>query len=194
MKKVFISFLFLPSLLNGYGQNPISLSNVRQGNPDDTLNNSNNISYSLSTGVAVMRGSHLRTGSTYFFTPSVTYNFSSRLIINAGVSMNQNNYCIPVAYITENRSLAFKQIPVANQNIFFASGDFAVSPRLFLSGSVMTSLTGANSNVSEGSIQNSFQTMSMGMTYRVTPGLTISAGMQVIHNDINIVPGSYRNY
>lgn len=173
-----------------YSQDTIDYQNNDQV-VDDSIPGKN-VSYSFTTGVSVFSGKHIGTGSVFFFSPGITYNFSPRLIINSGLIVNQNNYSIPVAFIGDNRSMTVRQTPVANQNVFYASGDYALSSRLFFSGSISSTFgAGTNTNTQEANLRNYFQSMTVGMSYKVNKNLTISAGMGIVHsNDVIDIPGN----
>lgn len=176
MRMIFISVLLSMLIFNifgqvtdtlSFGQVPDTLSYNQQSLPGDSIQ-LNKISYSLTTGASVSAGNHLSAASTFFIAPEVSYQFSPKLYISAGLQINQNNY-------SGSNS---------NQNVFFASGDYAISPRLFLNGSMMTSISsGTSSNSKEGSWQSSFQAFSMGMSYKVNHYLSISAGMSFLHTN-----------
>ena len=182
MKGIFISVLLGFFVYNGNSQVYNYAPGEQQGQPDDSVPGKK-VSYSFTTGASIISGKHIGTGSVFFFSPEITCNFSPRLIINSGLVVNQNNYSLPVAFIGDNRSVVVRQTPVASQNLFYASGDYELSPKLSLTGSIMTTFfSGTTSNAEESTLQNYFQSMSLGMSYKVNKYLTISAGMGIIHS------------
>ncbi len=189
MKICLINILLLLLIFNSYSQVTDNNKNGQQAQVNDSVRE-NKVTYSFSSGVSVISGSHKGTVSSFFFTPEITYKFSSNLILNSGLIITQNNYSIPVEYIGDNHSIVVRRASEENQNIFYASGNYLLSPKLLISGSITTTLPFKSSIYGDGYMQNSFQSYSMGMSYKFNNSLTISAGMSFIHSNFDILPGT----
>ena len=181
MQKYLTIIILFTMIYKSYGQIPYEYKNVNDPVVKDSTGE-NKISYSFSSGLSVISGSHLKTGSTFYISPEITYNNSTNLLLTAGVIVTQNNYSVPVECIGDKKSEVIRQMPVANQNIFYLSGDYLLSPKIMISGSMISALPGnSSSTLNAGNMTNSFNSVNMEISYKITSKLSVTAGINIVH-------------
>jgi len=190
MKK---SFLFLGFMLfAGYlfAQQPYSNNRYRPGYDSLQLKKAD---YSLSAGTSFSTGAFQ--GSAYYVAPSVTYRVSPKFTVHSTVyfiNSNITSTSSPYLNLGDNQQRLFDR--KSNEAVVFASGNYQVNNRLLITGSVIKNFNttpGSNQNVE--ALQNSFQMMSMGMQYKLTPNVTIGAGFKMIQSNNPYFP-YYNSY
>jgi hypothetical protein len=142
------------------------------------------ISGSLNMGTSIISTRGAGRGSSFFIAPEINYQFSPRFELNAGMVITQNNYSLPVEMIGSDKSMVVRSVPVSNQNMFYASGNYLITPNILFSGSLVTSFPGSQGSQQNAGWNNSFQIMSMGLTYKVTNSLSVGASMSMVQSSV----------
>ncbi len=177
MKKIILVSVVLICVFNLYGQIGGNVKSDQELQVADSATNNKPI-YSFSSGLSVFAGKHIPTTTSFFFSPEVSYNFSTKLFINAGLIINQNYYSYPSQNLINNSGT--RNTTVTSQNIFYASGDYLLTPNLMISGSMLKSFPGSSENMSgNGLFQNDLNYINLGISYKVSNKLTISGGFSL---------------
>lgn len=150
------------------------------------------IKFSLDAGTSFMYAPKFASGTSFFVTPKFTYAITPKFHLNAGVMILKQNLYFPNGITTFNENQP-QSVVIKNsssvQGVLFAQGDYLLSDRLTLSGSVMKSLDNTN-KLQNLPWNNSFQAMSMGVNYKISNTISVGAGVHVIQSNGSFYPGS----
>lgn len=170
------------------GQLPFS--DLHQPDTNNDSIKTKKIAVALSMGTSFISTSHAGNGTSSFIAPSVNYRFSPKLSLNTGLLVSHNNFSVPVEYFNpESRSVVIRATPVESQNIFYATGNYYVTPRLLITGSLMQTFSETSNIQSSRGLNNSFKIMSMGFEYKISENITIGARTHIVQsNGLNCYP------
>ena len=162
--------------------------------PTDNFNDSllsRKISYTLTTGASFISTTGTGKGTSFFISPALNYNFSPKLNLNTGLVITQNNYSLPVfAYRNENNNIVTHSEPIPDQNVFYAIGNYQLSKRFVISGALVSTFPGNESTQNYGR-NNSFKSVSMGVSYKINNNISFGADVRVVQsNGLNSFEGA----
>jgi hypothetical protein len=168
----------------------VSYANCQIAIPETNSNNNTieetplkKVDYSLNTGTSFSTGAY--SGSSYYIAPEMTYRFSPKFKVHTSIAFINSNISAPSAsYLNfgDNQSRLFDK--KTNQTVVYASGDYQINTRLMITGTVIKNFNSlGNSKQQNAGWNNSFQMMSLGMLYKITPNMTIGADFKMIQGD-----------
>ncbi len=146
---------------------------------------SEKVKFSLNTGTSFFYSPNAFSGTSFYLAPKFSYNVTPKFRINAGVMfIRQNlNFYSPLLLSGDShpQSVVIRNTP-AVQGIVFAEGDYLLSERLTLSGSLMKSID-PNYQFNNAAWRNSFQMMSMDVNYKLSNTISVGAGLRMIKSN-----------
>ena len=160
---------------------------VPQPTPSNFITPPEKVKVSLNTGTSFVYSPGSFAGSSFFVAPKLSYNMTPKFRLNAGImlikqSLNLSSSLFPAGE-NQSRSVVLKNSSNI-QGVLFAQGDYSLSDRLTLSGSVLKSLDTNNNNRNDA-FNNSFQAMSMGINYKISNTISVGAGVHLIQSNGN---------
>ena len=176
--KQLIGFLLIISLISPikgqiFDQESIGLMQKN----DSSLHKFSN---SISIGTSAFFSKGIK-GTNSYFVPSITYFSSTKFTLNTGIEMNYASMDFSqVCNENMQRSVVVRQFSQISQNVLFANGIYTIGSKVFLTGSISAGFVD-NSNNSNGNYwDNSFKSMSLGISYFITNSIRFSAQMNMI--------------
>lgn len=185
-----VSFILILAGLALQVNAQLSLSRGFNAMPNDT-GFQKKVDYSLSTGTSFFSSPGFASGSSFFLAPEFKMKLSPKFKVDAGIMLMQNrlNASMPTSIFGE-KSVVVKSGP-SYGGIVYASGNYQLNARLVFSGSFEKSFS--PDGYSQMGLQNSYQTMSLGVKYKLSEHMSISGGFRVLQtNGFN--PYSGYNY
>jgi predicted porin len=195
MKKV-ISTLILASLYAfSFGQ--IARPEVTPaGSPDVDITQQpvKKVQYSLNAGTSFSFGTFK--SSSYYIAPQLTYQLTPKFRLNTSLIFINSNITAPgnaTLNLGQNQACLFEQ--KTNETIVYASGDYQLNDKILITGSVIKNFNSpTSSKMEQAGWRNSFQMMSMGLQYKITPNITLGAQFKVVQGDNLYNPLYYNMY
>jgi hypothetical protein len=187
MKIIIISLCIACYAFGIYGQ-PNKMNLQLEG---DTIAPVKQLTYSLNTGSMFYSGS--LKGSTFYIAPEFSYVFSKKFSMTGGVIFMNNNYNFSSGNQSQSgtETRLFAQ-PNKYEAIVYARGNYQVNSKLTISGTLIKNFNDQSSNTLQNQAwNNSFQMMSMGLNYKLTPHMTIGAGVRFIQGNALNSPSMY---
>ncbi len=137
------------------------------------------VDYSLSTGTSFFTSPGYASGSSFYLAPELKLKLSPKFKVEAGIMLMQNRFNLntPTSIFGE-QSVVVKPGP-SYGGVVYASGNYAPNSRLTLSGSLIKSFSPDGSNYQMG-LQNSYQMMSLGVSYKLSEHISIGGGVHVM--------------
>lgn len=136
------------------------------------------IDYKLTAGTSFISAKGFGSGTSTYIAPELTYKFTPRFHLSAGVMILRSNLPFNRYQLLSNeRSVVVKRGP-STRAIAYVSGDYLINSRLSVSGTLMKDLS-SPSNFNKYGYNNSFQAMSLNMDYKLTDHITIGAGVHM---------------
>ena len=143
------------------------------------------VKLSLNAGTSFFYSPNSFSGTSFYVAPKFSYNFTPKFRINAGVMLIRQNLNLSSPLLLGNdsqpQSVVIRNTP-AVQGIVFAEGDYLLSERLTLSGSLMKSIE-PNDQYKNAAWRNSFQMMSMDVNYKLSNTISVGAGVRMIQSN-----------
>lgn len=144
------------------------------------------VDYTFSTGTSFFTSPGHANGSSFYLAPEFKFKVSPKFKVNAGVMLMQNRfnlYTMPsMANTSSERSVVLKSGP-STDGVAYASGNYEVNPRLSFSGSVVSTFSPGGYSSQNAAWQNSFQSMSFGVNYKLSEHMSIGGGVHVIQSN-----------
>jgi hypothetical protein len=135
--------------------------------------------YSLSIGTGFYAGSTNYYGNYTTIAPSLNYQATPKLNIEVGgvLSRGYNNY-LKVPSFGNASNLAYQ----SNQVFIYSQGNYMLSNKLALTGSVFTTVNSGNSATTAPFYQD-YKGATMGLNYKITNSMFIGAQFNVTHGN-----------
>jgi hypothetical protein len=137
---------------------------------------SNKFSYAMSTGTSFSYAPGFASGTSVYLAPQFRWNFSPKLKVDAGFVMAQNRM-----NFQDKQNSVIVRTPQTYNGLVYATSNYAFGPRLSLSGSFEKNIStsgGAQMNQMNG-VSNDYQSMSMGLDYKISPSVTVGVGVRM---------------
>lgn len=146
---------------------------------------SEKVKFSLNTGTSFFYSPNSFAGTSLYVAPKLSYNFTPKFRINAGVMLIRQNLNLSSPLLLGGDSKP-QSVVIRNnssvQGIIFAEGDYLLSDRLTLSGSLMKSIDLGDKFKNAARI-NSFQMMTMDVNYKLSNTISVGAGLRMIKSN-----------
>lgn len=186
MKKFLFALIAVIYACGIYGQGQRLKLNL----PEDSIVPVKKVNYSFQTG-SMFYGGAMR-GSTFYVAPSFSYAFSKKFSMEGGIMFMNNNYSYTAASQVFGQDTRLFSQPSKYETVVFARGNYQVNNKLTITGSLVKNFTD-NTSMQNQAWNNSFQMMSMGMDYKLTPNITLGAGVRVVQGSGYNNPFQYNN-
>ncbi len=189
MKKLITPVLFLLFSLSVFAQ---TLTND-YSNPKAKLNSLDRVSASISTGAGFSISNSPNSFYSSYVASKIGYQLTKRIKLNVGL-MHYTLTGSRFKPITQDDSFLAKVNEPFGGNLIYVQGQFQLTPRLIIAGTVVRSLF---NNYAPNAIPTSFNSTTLGFQYKISDkasfgiGTTISTGNPNYNNDMNTrMPGN----
>jgi hypothetical protein len=152
------------------------------------------VEYSLNTGTSFSFGTFK--SSSFYIAPQMSYQITPKLKLNTGVIFIKSNITAPsdaALNLGQSQTRLFEQ--KTTETVVFASGDYQLNDKLLITGTVIKNFNSPmSSKMEDAGWRNSFQMMSMGFQYKISPNMTFGAEFKMVQSNNLYNPLYYNLY